>query len=58
VELDPRYVDVIVERWQGWTGGSATLEADGRFAEFSAERSAPAAAGATSKPLTSASSIA
>ena len=35
VELDPRYVDVIVKRWQDWTGQSATLEGDGRaFAEL------------------------
>ena len=25
VELDPRYVDVIVQRWQSLTGNSATL---------------------------------
>jgi DNA modification methylase len=29
VELDPRYVDVIVRRWQGETGRSATLESTG-----------------------------
>ena len=28
-ELDPRYCDVIVRRWQEYTGGSAVLEADG-----------------------------
>jgi DNA modification methylase len=33
VELDPRYVDVIVRRWQDWTGGAATLEDDGRSYE-------------------------
>jgi DNA modification methylase len=39
VELDPRYVDVIVRRWQDWTGGAATLEGDGRtFDELVAER--------------------
>jgi DNA modification methylase len=39
VELDPKYVDVIVKRWQDWTGGAATLEGDGRtFAELEAER--------------------
>lgn len=26
MELDPKYVDVIVERWQDWTGQSAILE--------------------------------
>ena len=30
IELDPKYVDVIVQRWQETTGGSATLHADGR----------------------------
>jgi len=36
MELDPKYVDVIVKRWQEFTGKSATLESDGRtFAEVS-----------------------
>lgn len=30
VELDPKYVDVIVQRWQDLTGGSATLVGDGK----------------------------
>jgi DNA modification methylase len=30
IELDPKYVDVIVQRWQETTGGKATLESDGR----------------------------
>lgn len=30
VELDPKYVDVIVQRWQDLTGGSATLDGDGK----------------------------
>jgi hypothetical protein len=30
VELDPRYVDVAVRRWQAFTGAKATLLADGR----------------------------
>ena len=30
VELDGKFVDVIVKRWQEFTGKSATLEADGR----------------------------
>jgi DNA modification methylase len=33
VELDPKYCDVIVERWQAWAGGMATLESDGRTYE-------------------------
>jgi DNA modification methylase len=30
VELDPKYCDVIVQRWQDWTGAMAVLEEDGR----------------------------
>jgi DNA modification methylase len=30
VELDPKYVDVIVQRWQQATGGSATHAATGQ----------------------------
>jgi DNA modification methylase len=34
MKLDPKYCDVIVKRWQEFTGHAATLEADGRtFAE-------------------------
>lgn len=34
MELDPKYCDVIVKRWQDFTGKQATLESDGRtFAE-------------------------
>ena len=29
IELDPKYVDVIVRRWQDWTGKHAIREADG-----------------------------
>ena len=29
MELDPKYVDVIVRRWQTWSGESATRDADG-----------------------------
>jgi DNA modification methylase len=44
VELDPRYCDVIVRRWQEWTGEVATLEGDGRsFEEIAAGRAAAAA---------------
>lgn len=39
VELDPKFVDVIVKRWQEFTGQQATLEGDGRtFEEVSSER--------------------
>ena len=41
MELDPKYVDVIVKRWQEFTGKSATLESDGRtFAEVDDGRKA------------------
>jgi DNA modification methylase len=33
LELDPKYVDVAVERWQGLSGKQATLEGDGRTFE-------------------------
>jgi len=34
MELDPHYVDVIIKRWQDFTGKSAILEATGEtFAE-------------------------
>jgi DNA modification methylase len=40
IELDPRYVDVIVQRWQGETGGEAVLEDGGRtFNALAVERS-------------------
>lgn len=29
IELDPKYVDVIVRRWQEWAGKQATRESDG-----------------------------
>jgi DNA modification methylase len=46
IELSPTYCDVIVRRWQEFTGKAATLEADGRtFAEVTAEHEKePAAA--------------
>ena len=40
IELDPRYADVIVKRWQDYTGRKAVLEADGReFEQIALERS-------------------
>jgi hypothetical protein len=39
LEIDPKYVDVIVRRWQLLTGRPATLDGDGRsFDEIKAER--------------------
>ena len=41
MELNPKYCDVIVKRWQDFTGQSATLESTGQtFAELEAERNA------------------
>jgi DNA modification methylase len=37
LELDPKYVDVIVQRWQTLTGKRATLDGDGRTFEAIAE---------------------
>ena len=33
IELDPKYADVVVQRWQQLTGKQATLECDGRTFE-------------------------
>ncbi len=39
MELDPKYADVIVKRWQEYTGEQAVLAADDRtFDEVAAER--------------------
>jgi len=39
IDIDPRYVDVAVLRWQEFTGQQATLDGDGRtFDEIKAER--------------------
>jgi DNA modification methylase len=39
IELDPRYVDVIIRRWQDWTGEVAVLEGGGRsLDELAGER--------------------
>jgi DNA modification methylase len=44
VELDPKYVDVIVQRWQTLSGKEAKLEGDGRtFEEVAVERQKAAA---------------
>ena len=39
IELDPKYVDVIIERWQTLSGKKAHLEGDGRaFEEIAQQR--------------------
>jgi DNA modification methylase len=41
MELDPKYVDVAIQRWQQLTGKSASLEGDGRsFDEIARKRQA------------------
>ena len=40
LELDPKYVDVIVRRWQDYTRRRAVLEGEGRyFEQLALERS-------------------
>jgi len=44
MELDPKYVDVDVQRWQGLTGKKAILDGNGRtFEDVAAERGQVAA---------------
>jgi DNA modification methylase len=39
LELDPKYIDVVVARWQSLTGKKAKLDGDGRtFEEIAQER--------------------
>ena len=39
IELDPKYVDVVIQRWEKLGGKEATLDGEGRtFGEVSAER--------------------
>jgi DNA modification methylase len=39
MEIDPRYADVVITRWEGHSGQKAILDGDGRaFGEISAER--------------------
>ena len=39
LDIDPRYVDMIIARWQKLTGGTATLESSGdTFEEVRLER--------------------
>jgi DNA modification methylase len=43
IELDPKYVDVAVQRWETLLGKRAQLEADGRTFEEIADERRPAA---------------
>ena len=39
MELDPKYMDVVIQRWQTLSGRTAKLEVDGRtFDEIADER--------------------
>ena len=39
IEVDPKYCDVVVQRWQSLTSREATLDGDGRtFEQIKAER--------------------
>jgi DNA modification methylase len=50
MELDPKYCDVIVKRWQDFTGEEAVLESNGcSFNELTAERN-PESKPAAKKP--------
>jgi len=41
--LDPKYVEVVIQRWQQLSGKQAKLDGDGRtFEELKAERSGAA----------------
>ena len=41
IEIDPRYIDTAIKRWQQWTGGTATHAASGKtFDEITAEMEA------------------
>ena len=37
IELDPKYADVVVQRWQQLTGKQAVLDGDGRTFEAIAQ---------------------
>jgi hypothetical protein len=41
IELDPKYVDTVVLRWQEFSGGTAALDGDGRsYEEIAGSRAA------------------
>jgi DNA modification methylase len=48
IEFEPKYCDVIVRRWQAYTGKAATFEGtDLTFEDFEGARASPPAGGAT-----------
>ena len=42
MELDPKYCDVIVQRWQAFSGGTAILDGGGRATKMLRRGEAPA----------------
>ena len=53
IELDPRYVDTTVLRWQEFTGREAVLEGEGRtFREITEIRSSEASDCPETRPAT------
>ncbi len=51
VELEPRFVDVAVRRWEAFTGKEASLLADGRpFKTVAAQRGSPGHNGNANEP--------
>ena len=57
IELDPRYVDTIILRWQEFSGGTALLDGDGRsYEEIAAGREAAAASKAGFKGVSASGS--
>jgi DNA modification methylase len=52
IEIEARYVDVSIQRWQNFTGRQARLDGDGRtFAEIARERTPPGAELPRSAPV-------
>jgi hypothetical protein len=53
IELDPKYVDTIVLRWQAFGGGSAVLDGDGRgYEEIANTRDSGRASAGPNRPQT------
>jgi DNA modification methylase len=51
IEIDPRYCDVIVQRWQRFTGGRVVLDGDGRpFPETPPDSPPPRSSNDRSRP--------
>lgn len=44
MEIEPRYCDVTIQRWQAYTGHDATLDGDGRTFDVVAGERLPQAA--------------